>query len=198
MRACERRQSPGLLAVGAVAIGFVLSLPAPLMAQPKRDTKDTNAGTSALAASLTGEARKAYDEARALYIQGEWAKALSALDRAHRLSSDPRLLWNIAACEKKLGRYASAVRHVERYRSAAATMLSEQEKREADEFVSAAASYVGTVTVVSNVDGTEIFVDDELLGTTPMPKPIVVDEGEHRVRFTRGSFRAVERKESVP
>ncbi len=153
---------------------------------------------SALAGSLTGDARKAYDEARAFYNQGEFARALESLERAHKLSADPRLLWNIAACEKKLGRWASAMRHVERYRSAAATMIGDAEKREADEFVSAAAAYVGMVTVASNIDGTEIFVDDELLGTTPLPKPIAVDEGEHRVRFVRGSFRAVERKERVP
>ncbi len=153
---------------------------------------------TALGSSLTGEARRAYDEARSFYAQGEFARALDALDRAHRLSSDPRLLWNIAACERKLGRYARAMRQVERYRSAAATLLSESEKREADDFLSAAAAYVGTVDVASNVDGTEIFVDEELLGTTPLPRPIVVDEGEHRLRFARGGYRTVERGERVP
>jgi hypothetical protein len=179
-----------VLVVGCL---FTLAIAAgPAAAQrPKQDAQ------GALAAALTGDARKAYDEARVLYTQGEFARALDALERAYRLAADPRLLWNMAACERKLGRYASAMRRVERYRSAAATMLSDNEKREADEFLSAAAMNVGTVTVTSNVEGTAITVDDQLLGTTPLPKPIVVDEGDHRVRFARGGYRTVERRERV-
>jgi hypothetical protein len=176
--------------VGLLVACFLVGPPA--LAQPKREPG------GALAASLSGDARKAYDAARTLFGQGEFVRALGALEQAHRLSPDPRLFWNMAACEQKLGRYASAIRHVERYRTGAATMLSDNEKREADEFVAAAVVYVGTVNVASNVDGTQIFVDDELLGTTPLPKPIVVDEGNHRVRFSRGGHRSVERTERVP
>jgi hypothetical protein len=76
---------------------------------------------------------------------------------------------------------------VELYLSGSSTLLKDDERREAERFLAAARTLVGSVTVTSNVDGTQIIVDGELLGTTPLSKPIVVDEGSHEVRFSRPS-----------
>jgi hypothetical protein len=101
----------------------------------------------------------------------------------------------MAACEKKLGHNARAMGHVERYLTAGASVLTEDEKRDATQFLTAARAYVATVTVIGSVDGTEVFVDDELVGTTPFTRPILVDQGEHRVRFVRAGYRTSERAE---
>ena len=101
----------------------------------------------------------------------------------------------MAACEKKLGHNARAMGLVERYLAAGASVISEDEKRDATQFLTAARAYVATVTVIGSVDGVEVFVDGELAGTTPFARPILVDQGEHRVRFARAGYRTAERAE---
>jgi PEGA domain len=157
----------------------------------------TRAGSGSLSDTLTGEAKRSYDRARVLFQKGEYAASLEAVAQAQRLSPDPRLFWNMAACEKKLGHNAKAMMHVDLYLRAAGGILSDGEKRDATQFLEAAKAYVGAATVTTAVDGTQVFVDDELVGTTPLAKPLVVDEGEHRVRFIREGYRTIGRHETI-
>ncbi len=176
--------------LGAAIAVAMLAAPLEAGAQPKKRPPSSPASESP-----ASEAKAALEKGRALYAKGEYAAALEALEQAQRLSPDPRLFWNMAACEKKLGHNAKAMGHVERYLAAGASVLGEDEKRDATQFLTAARAYVATVTVIGGVDGVEVFVDDELVGTTPFAKPILVDQGEHRVRFTRAGYRTVDRTE---
>jgi len=159
-------------------------------AEPKTSSPATSQDASAL------EAKQAKERARALFQKGDYAGALEDLERAQRLAPDPRLFWNIAACEKKLGRYAKAMGHVALYQSAA-TGLSDAEKDDAAQFLIAVRAYVGIVTVTANVDGTAVSVDGEPMGATPLATPIVLDEGDHAVRFVRDGYKTVEHTEHV-
>jgi hypothetical protein len=142
------------------------------------------------------ESKRTAEEARALFRKGDYRGSLDALERLQRIAPDPRLFWNMAACENKLGHHAKAIAYVERY-VAAIPALSAEEKTSATQFLSAARAYVGTVTIASNIDGTEVTIDDEVLGKTPLAKPILLDEGEHRVRFARDRHKTVDRTERV-
>jgi hypothetical protein len=141
------------------------------------------------------EAREDYEAARALFAKGDYKGCVEALERAQKAAPDPLLFWNSAACEKKLGHYAKAINYVERYLVASAGTLSDDEKKEATQFLDASRAFVARVTVSANVDGVQVFVDGDLVGTSPLEKPIVVDEGEHAVRYTRSGYEAIERKE---
>ena len=144
-----------------------------------------------------GAPNVAYDEARVLYAKGDYAAALVTLERGQKESPDPLFFWNMAACEKKLGHNAKAIRYVERYLSAAGPVLTSGEKRTATQFLVAASAYVGTVKVTANIEGTDVFVDDVLMGTTPIVKALVVDHGEHTVRFARAGHLTITRIENV-
>jgi hypothetical protein len=141
------------------------------------------------------EAREDYEVARALFAKGDYKGCVEALERAQKAAPDPLLFWNTAACEKKLGHYAKAINYVERYLVASAGTLSEDEKKEATQFLEASRAYVARVTVTANVDGVQVFVDGDIVGTSPLEKPIVVDEGEHSVRYARSGYEEVMRNE---
>lgn len=151
-----------------------------------------------LEASLTGEAKTRYEHARRLYGAGSYEEALAELQTAQSISPDPRLFWNMAACEKKLRRYARAIEHVEKYLQTGGSLVSEAEKKEANEFLSAIRVFVAEVRVTSNVEGASVYVDDDLVGTTPFAKPFLVDEGDHRVRVKRALYKDLQRIEQVP
>src|SRR5215472_3221816 len=68
-----------------------------------------------LTRSLRGEALAEYEGGRALFKEGEFAGALARFRRASELSSDPRLLWDMAACEQKLGHIAKMATLIDRY-----------------------------------------------------------------------------------
>jgi hypothetical protein len=134
--------------------------------------------------------------ARALFRKSDYRGALDALERAQKLNPSPRLFWNMAACENKLGHHAKAIAYVERY-LAATSDLSDDQRKQADDFVRAANAYVGRVTITSRLDGVRVTIDDDFVGTTPFARPLVVDEGSHRVRFERAGHAASERTEQV-
>src|SRR5437016_6190653 len=72
------------------------------------------AGPPSLSETLSGDAKSAYDAAKVLFGDGDFASAALKFRSAHDLSNDPRLLWNIAACEKNLRHYAKVVSLVQR------------------------------------------------------------------------------------
>src|SRR6476619_135596 len=47
----------------------------------------------------------AHDRARARFLAGDYSGALIESSKAYALTGDPRMLWNMAACEKKLSRF---------------------------------------------------------------------------------------------
>lgn len=62
---------------------------------------------------------------------------------------------------------------------------------EADATVTAsleAVSYFGTVRIVANLEGVEIFVDDRSAGVTPVTGPISLRVGEYLIRLSKEGY----------
>ncbi len=151
-----------------------------------------------LSEMFKGDAKGAYEQARDRFRAGDYVSSLRSLQRAQKLSPNPRLFWNMAACEKKLGHHAKAIAYVESYLTAGTAVLSDDERREANDFVGAMRTLVGAATVKSVLEGVQLFVDDEFVGATPFSKPLVVDAGTRRIRYTRPGYKEGFRTESVP
>jgi hypothetical protein len=147
--------------------------------------------------ALPSDARAAYTEGRAEYAANDFAAALASFGRAFELSPDPRLLWNMAACERKLAHSARAIALIDRYVATGGALLTEDDRREAARWRAALAKNVAAVTITTEPAGVEVAVDDAPIGTTPFAAPIVVDGGARRVRFSRRGFRTVVRVEQV-
>jgi hypothetical protein len=87
------------------------------------------------------------------------------------------------------------VEDVEKYLAAGAELLSEEDKREATRFLTAARAYVARIDVTSNVPGTKVWLNQQVIATTPLSKPLWLDQGDYRVRFERSGYQSVERQE---
>jgi hypothetical protein len=152
-----------------------------------------------LAQALKGDARVLYDSAKTLFGAGDYASAYAKFQRALELSSDPRLYWNMAACERKAKHNANVLRLIDSYLREGDAWLSDDEKKEASRAAAAVRAFVAAAKVTTEpADGVEVFVDDVRVATTPIDKPIWIDMGSHRVRFAKTGFRAVERSEEIP
>jgi tetratricopeptide (TPR) repeat protein len=142
-----------------------------------------------LAEALKGEAKADYDAGRILYGDGDFAAAAVKFQRAFDLSKEPRLLWNIAVCQKQLRRYALVSRLVRQYLETAGPTLTEADKAEATNLQAALKAFISSVTFNVSEPGATVEVDEEVVGTSPIAGSVFVGIGTPRVRITKPGFK---------
>jgi hypothetical protein len=192
----RRRATPtlALLGLGLLCPGVAFADPPP--AAPPAE--QAPAAPKPLAESLTGMAKAEYEAGRILYGDKDYQNAIVKFQRAYDMSKDPRLLWNVAVCEKNLRHYARMLATIRRYQKDGASLLTAEEKARADEIVATVATFVSALTVNVDEAGAEVFIDDEKVGTTPLPGPVTVDVGTRRVRVIKPGFKPKELQKPVP
>lgn len=157
--------------------------PQPAPAQPSRPSTQPS-----LASSLSGQAKTDYEAGRVLFADGDHAGAFMKFRQAFALAGDPRLLWNMAVCEKNRRQYASVLTLLERYKREGGAQFSAQHRQEVDDIVEMVRMLISTVHVEVAEAGASVYVDDRLVGTTPLSDPLLVDLGKRRLRVTKPGF----------
>lgn len=181
------RQTAGFLMLLALAAispqRAAAQAPAPL---PVRRAPPAAAGT--LAETLTGPAKQDYDAGRVLFEDADYAGALMKFQHAFETTPDPRLLWNMAACEKSARHYASALALLERYRREGDLKMTEAQRGEVLALIETMQTFISRIHLVVDEPGASVFVDERQLGTTPMTDPLLVDLGMRRIRVSKLGF----------
>ncbi|WP_433935991.1 PEGA domain-containing protein [Sorangium cellulosum] len=166
--------------------------PAPAAAQPA-----PAAAQRPLSETLSGEAKAEYEAARILFNDGDHRNAIIKFERAYELSRDPRLLWNIALCQKNLKRYTRLLATIEQLLRDAGPQLTEQDRKDAAELIEATKAYVSRLDLQASEAGATVLVDGEEVGQTPLGEPVLLDIGTRRIRVTKKGFKDVEVTEQV-
>lgn len=146
-------------------------------------------GPKPLAETLTGPAKGEYDAARVLYNDGDFNTAGTKYRAAFEKQPDPRLLWNIASCEKSLRHYTKAVALVRRYLAEGGELLSADDRADAAYVLDVIERLTAPISIRVSEPGATVFLDDEKLGQSPLPDPITVDVGTRKVRVEKEGFR---------
>lgn len=149
-----------------------------------------------LADSLTGDAKASYDSAKLLYADGDFEGSRVKFAAAFDQAKDPRLLWNMAACEKSLRHYARALKLVRRYAAEGGALLTDQDRAEAAELIKVMDPLTAKLVVRVSEPGADVAIDDEAIGQSPLPTT-VVDLGTRRVRVKKALFDEVTREVPV-
>lgn len=183
------------LAGPALISAALLLAPGAVLAQGKKPAAAKPAAAKAppapkpLSASLSGDAKAQYEAGKILYQDGDFANALVKFQVAFDSSKDARLLWNVAACEKNLRRYTRVLAAVERYRKEGGDLLTAQDRQDADELEKTIRSLVSSLELSVDEPGADIYLDDEKLGTSPLPGPVLIDVGARKLRVTKPGFK---------
>jgi hypothetical protein len=146
------------------------------------------AGPPPLAQALTGQAKADYEAGKVLLVDGDFASALLKFDAAYQSSKDPRILWNMAVCEKNLRHYAKVTKLLRRYKEEGASLLTTKDVQEAEDLLWALQSLTAGLKISVDQPEAEVYVDEELVGKSPLEKPIVVDIGTRKVRVVKEGF----------
>jgi hypothetical protein len=162
----------------ALALTVVLAAPA-AFAAPKPKT---------IREELPDAARKDWDAARDLLDANDFAGALVEYMRAYQESKNPRVLYNVAVCEKNLRHYARAEVRFKQELAEGQGKLSPADEKSVKEAIAALDPFVSTVEVTANEAGATLFIDDQEAGPTPFTSPVPIDVGPHELRLHKDGF----------
>ncbi|HKY39732.1 MAG TPA: PEGA domain-containing protein [Polyangiaceae bacterium] len=146
-------------------------------------------GPVPLAETLTGDAKAAYEGGKLLYGDGDFAGAKVKFQAAYDAAKDPRLLWNMAVCEKGLRHYARVVALTKQYLELGGSLITEEDRTEAKDLLSAIESFTVELSLDVNPAGAEIFIDGDRVGTAPLDKPLTVDIGAREINVQKLGFK---------
>ncbi len=169
----------------ALAIGLAHGA---AVAQPASPVAPPPAAVTPLADSLSGDAKKSYDDGKVLFKDRDFAGARIKFQLAYDAAKDPRLKWNIAACEKNLRHYARVQKLVGEYLAEGGDRLTADDRHEAEELLRVIEPFTARLRLDVNEPGASAYLDDVLLGATPFAEAPVVDLGVHKLRVHKDGF----------
>lgn len=143
-----------------------------------------------LAVSLFGGVAHAdakLDEAKAhlatgtqLYDENNFRGALVEFQRAYELAPSYKILFNIAQVAMELQDYAGALKAYTRYLAEGGPDVPADRVAQTTTEIDRLKGRVGRLTIVSAA-GAEILLDDVAIGFAPLPEPVPVNAGQHKV-----------------
>lgn len=142
-----------------------------------------------LSESLTGLAKAEYEGGKILFGAKDFGNAIIKFEKAYELSNDPRLLWNVAVCQKELRRYTKMLETIRKLLADGGPLLTEQDRQDAAQIVKTVETFVSPLKITVNEPGAQVFIDDESAGITPLPAPVTVDVGTRKIRITKKGFK---------
>jgi hypothetical protein len=151
-----------------------------------------------LSQSLQGPAKDAYESGRLLAANHDFVGALAKFQQAYSFSNEPRLLFNMAVCNKELRHYARMQSLLLKYVHDAGPSLSGDGRTAVDQALVAIRPLVATVRLTVNESSAAVSVDGEPVGTTPLAEPLAVDLGKHTLTVKKQGFDTSEQTIDTP
>lgn len=164
---------------------------APTDAAPSAESVEstaTNASPATPDEAAVQEAGQRYDRGLKMYAEGDYALAVIEFERAYELVPDYRVLYNIGQVRIQLAHYARARRALTQYLAEGGERIGEDRKKAVENDLEMLAQRTSTLSIVVNVPGAEIFVDDVLVGQSPLSEPLLVDAGERRLSARKAGY----------
>ncbi|MBX3228304.1 MAG: PEGA domain-containing protein [Labilithrix sp.] len=186
MRSTYLRHLALPLAIALTVPTVVATYPTAAWAQAKKQT---------IREQLPLEARGHWDAGIALVNNGKWAQARTSFAAAYDMSKNPRVLFNVAVCEKNIAQYHRAWATIQ-------SQLAEKSKLPADEiadaqqFAAGLEKFIAHITIDIDQKDAEIYVNDDKIDNAKLPGPIDTSGGPIKVRAVKPGFaEATETKE---
>jgi hypothetical protein len=160
---------------------LLLAVPLCLLA-PKTSAAQTEPGPMArIGEAERDQARHLYDEAIQYGKRGEYRKAKASLSAAWALLKSWEIAVNLGSAEMRLGQYRDAAEHL-------AWGIRDGSVKEGENYgplvkaktlLAEVAGHVGQLKLLADEPNASIFVDDDVVGKSPLVDPIYLDPGIH-------------------
>jgi hypothetical protein len=141
----------------------------------------------------TQEASKRFQQGVELYEDGDWRAALIEFERAYAVAPNFRVLYNIAQCHYQLHDYPAALDAFRKYLADGQALVPPEQRAKTESDIESLKGRVASLRLSASVDGAEVGVDDMVVGTTPIPAPVVVSAGRHKLTASKAGLPGVVR-----
>lgn len=149
-------------------------------------TKAARADGPSPSSEAIKDAGKHFQRGVALFNEADYAGALVEFKRANEIAPNVAVLYNIAQTHFQLRSYAAALQTFERF--LAESPSTADHRAEVESTIETLRSRVGKIDVTAP-DGSEISIDDEVVGRAPLP-PVLAAVGKRKVIATTREGRA--------
>lgn len=126
------------------------------------------------------EAKQHLEAATQLYDENNFRGALAELQRAYELAPSYKILFNIGQVDMELQDYAGALRAYSRYLSEGGPDVPAERGKQVRADVERLRGRIGKIEV-QTAAGAEVLIDDVAVGFAPLPEPVAVNAGRHKV-----------------
>ncbi|MEO8552225.1 MAG: tetratricopeptide repeat protein [Kofleriaceae bacterium] len=125
------------------------------------------------------QAGEHFDRGVGLYGEADYRAALVEFRRAYEIAPNAAVLYNLGQTYYQLQNYASALDAFERYLAESGD--SPSHKTEVEAAIRTLRARVGKLVVTTNLGSSEVTVDDELVGKTPLAAAVPVSIGRRKI-----------------
>jgi hypothetical protein len=167
----------------AGSLSLALATPAFAEAPPHADAR-------AAAAAIKKQADQAMDTLH-------YDEALDLYQRAYHTFPDPAVLYNEARVHQARGEYPEALEFAQRFSQEAPPELRARVSALAG-FLEELGKHVAIVELSCNVSGARVRVHEKLVGTTPVPKALVLNAGKPLVEVEADGYVPFHREVDLP
>ena len=151
----------------------------------------------AAADNSEAEARERFSRAVELYNAGDFPSALAELNRAAAVRPSYKVLYAIAQVRVQMNDYVGAVSAYTQYLQGGGAEVDEERRAAVQKELSRLEQRISALIVSSNVAGSEVYLDETLVGTTPLEAPLRVNSGQHRIRVRHPDYPSQSRTVSL-
>jgi hypothetical protein len=127
----------------------------------------------------TGEAGRHSRRGAELYGEANYAAALVEFKRAYALGPTAASLYNVGETQFQLQDFAGALKTFRRF--LADFGPNESRRAAVARAVEQLRTHVGHLSVTTVPPGADVVIDDETVGKTPLPEPLLVSVGRRKV-----------------
>jgi hypothetical protein len=146
---------------------------------------------------VRAEAHLHYQRAIELADDGAYAEAVVEFRRAYELLPHPTVLYNLGQAYAALGKPVEAVDAFKRYLSDGGSEVTPERQSQVAAEIQRQETRIALLLIETNVSGADIRVDGLDVGKSPLPAPIRIAVGDHRVAASLEGYRSGEQSVTV-
>jgi hypothetical protein len=129
-----------------------------------------------------------FKKATALYDEGNFGAALVEFNTSYKILPNWKLLYFIGLARQALHDYVGAEKDFAAYLKRGKEELSEEKKTEVRKILKNLSGFIGSIMIPVDVDGADVFVNDALVGKSPLPDPVRLNLGKYRIKVSKKGF----------
>jgi tetratricopeptide (TPR) repeat protein len=127
------------------------------------------------------EAQRRFHRGIELYKNGDFAGAQAEFTRAYELVPNYKILYNLGQVTYQRHDHAAALRYFRHYLADGIDQISAERRHEVSADIADLEQRIARLQIDTAEEGAEVFVDDVLVGKTPLRALIAVNGGPRKV-----------------